>query len=72
LVTELTAAATGEAIPGGDISFAADGTSLGSATTDENGVAAVALPGKYRGGSHTYEAAFAGDDRYEGATASTS
>lgn len=72
LVAELTDASMGTGISDADISFAANGASLGSTTTDEDGVARIALPGRYRGGRHVYEAVFSGNDDYEGSSATTS
>lgn len=46
------------------IDFYADGELIGSATTDGNGVAALNVPPRYRGGRHGFEARFAGDDYY--------
>jgi Tol biopolymer transport system component len=51
-------------IPGRTIEFFADGTAIGTATTDEEGVATIQAPPRYRGGRHTFEAVFAGDDLY--------
>ena len=51
-------------IEGRTIDFYADGTHLGSATTDHDGVAALSPPPRYRGGKHDFEARFAGDDYY--------
>src|SRR5918996_1359935 len=41
-----------------------DGELIGSSSTDDNGVATVALPPGHRGANRTYEAVFEGDDYY--------
>lgn len=46
------------------IDFYGDGDYLGSATTDEDGVAILKAPPGYRGGKHEFRARFAGDDYY--------
>jgi hypothetical protein len=48
------------------IDFYADGRLLGSAVTDQDGIAALANPPK---GKHVFEARFAGDDYYLGSSA---
>jgi len=62
LVARLTDAASGAGVAGKSISFFGDGASLGTATTDDSGRAALALSGKYRGGHHSFRADFAGDE----------
>ncbi len=58
-------------VEGKTIDFFADGETIGSATTDGDGVATLPLPPKLRGGKHTFEARFAGDDQYSGSSAET-
>jgi hypothetical protein len=55
----------------GTIDFAADGKPIGSALTDDDGVATLAVPARYQGGRHAFEARFAGDDFYLGSSATT-
>jgi ABC-2 type transport system ATP-binding protein len=71
LVAELTDAETGAPIAGAEIAFTAGGTSLGSSSTDDEGVAIMRLKGRYRSDDHTYGASFGGNDDYEGSSAST-
>ena len=54
-----------------NLEFFADGEPIGSATTDAGGRATLALPSRYRGGKHTFEAVFRGDDFYKGSTGTT-
>lgn len=57
-------------ISGRTITFYGDGDVLGSAETDEAGVATLPVgAGKFRGGSRTFTAEFAGDDAYEASSA---
>ena len=72
LVATLTDAASGAPLVGQAIAFTADGSSLGSATTGEDGVARLSLPNKLRSGTHDFGASFAGNEDYEGSSASTS
>lgn len=51
-------------LSGRTIEFTADGVAIGSATTDAAGIARLTLAGRFRGGKHTYEARFGGDERY--------
>lgn len=51
------------------IDFYADEEFIGSATTDEKGVANLKLPPRFRGGNHNFEARFDGDDYYAGSVA---
>lgn len=53
-------------IMGRTIDFYSDGELIGSAVTDADGVASVAVPPRHRGANRTYEAVFAGDDFYLG------
>lgn len=71
LVATLTDAASGAAIGGAPIEFFADGASIGTATTDAYGVASMPLEGRNRGGSHTFEGRFAGNEDYTASSAST-
>jgi hypothetical protein len=59
-------------VEGRTIDFYANGESIGSGTTDADGVARLLLPSRYRGGKHTFEARFAGDNEYLGSSAKTS
>ncbi|HYI46006.1 MAG TPA: Ig-like domain-containing protein [Actinomycetota bacterium] len=52
------------------IEFFADGESIGAATTGADGRATLSLPKKYRGGHHSFEARFPGDDDYGPSTGS--
>jgi hypothetical protein len=56
-------------IAGRTLDFYADGQTIGSAITDGNGAANLSLPAGYRGGKHTFEVRFAGDDQYGSASA---
>jgi dienelactone hydrolase len=56
-------------IPGRTVDFYADGQAIGSAITNEDGVATLTAPPGYRGGKHTFEARFEGDDQYMGSSA---
>lgn len=64
LVAVLTDAASGEGLANRSIDFAADGVSLGSATTDATGTARQPLTRRDNQFRKRYEAAFAGDERY--------
>jgi len=55
-------------IAGRTIDFYGDDEPLGSATTDEDGVATLQAPPRYRGGKHDFEARFEGDDYYDGSS----
>lgn len=46
------------------IHFYSDGELIGSAATDADGLASVALPPRHRGNNRTYKAVFDGDDFY--------
>lgn len=59
-------------IEGSTISFYGEGELLGTAKTDEKGVATLPVEGKWRGGSRSFSAEFAGDDIYEPASAEAS
>jgi len=52
------------------LEFFSDSDPIGGAETKENGVARLKIPPRYRGGHHTYEARFNGNDYYELASAS--
>lgn len=56
-------------VPDRVVDFYANGEKIGSATTDGDGVALLALPARFRGGKHIFEARFAGDDEYTGSSA---
>ena len=57
-----------EGIAGVVVEFFADGTSIGTDTTDGQGAAQLDIPARYRGGHHDFEARFAGDDYYRSST----
>jgi len=59
-------------IAGRTLDFYADGNFIGSATTDDSGTARIEVPSRYRGGDHTFEARFAGDDYFHGSSDTTS
>jgi len=56
-------------VPGATIDFYAAGVSIGSATTDADGIATLAVPPRYRGGATEYEARFEGDGEHLGSSA---
>lgn len=58
-------------VAGRAVSFYADGTAIGSATTDEDGVATLPIPKRYRGANHKFEAVFEGDSEYGSASATS-
>lgn len=63
----LTALLTEDAatpMAGRSIVFKANGTEIGTATTDQDGVATLAVPPGYRGGDITFTAEYAGDAFY--------
>ncbi|HWL65554.1 MAG TPA: carboxypeptidase-like regulatory domain-containing protein [Actinomycetota bacterium] len=51
-----------DGLAGRTISFYANSELIGSAVTDANGVAQIAIPAGHRGAKRTFGAAFAGDD----------
>ena len=51
-------------IAGQTIVFTANGSDIGTATTDENGLATLAAPAGYRGGSITFTAIYGGNALY--------
>jgi Subtilase family/Fibronectin type III domain len=61
----------GPGVAGRQVTFFSNGEQIGTATTNANGLATLAnIPGKHRGGHRTFEARFAGNDSYEGSSAS--
>jgi len=52
-------------IAGRAITFTSNGETLGTAITDENGVATLAVPAGARGGNRSYSASFDGDEFYK-------
>ena len=58
------------ALAGQEIVFYADGTEIGRASTNENGVVTLAAPPDYRGGGFNFEARFAGTDNYQASSGS--
>jgi thermitase len=71
-VLEATLTHLGDDTPveGRTIEFYADGDHIGSAVTNEDGVATLRPPPRYRGGRFEFEAIFEGDDFYSGSSAS--
>lgn len=57
-------------ISGRTIQFFVGSELIGSALTDLDGVAVLATPPRFRGGSHDFEARFEGDDSYLGSAGS--
>ena len=62
---------TTSGVAGRSIDFYADGSFVGSAVTDSGGTASLAMPPRYQGGHHTFEARFAGDDYFKGSSGTT-
>ena len=60
------------AIAGVTVTFLADGEVLGSAQTNNQGLANFDLPPKYRNGHHEYRVRFDGNDYYRATSASVS
>ena len=58
-------------IAGRELTFTVDGREIGSARTDENGVATFQVPRKQAGGKREYGTRFPGDAFYRAAGAST-
>lgn len=56
-------------VPGRAIELFADGQAIGTAFTNDDGVARVVLTARLRGGKHSFEARFDGDDAYAPASA---
>jgi hypothetical protein len=71
LVATLTEAVSGAPVSGASIDFSGDGTSLGSGTSNADGIATLPLEGGYRGGHHTFDSIFSGTGSHSGSTAST-
>ena len=67
----LTDLDAGSPIAGRTISFFVKGTEIGTDTTDESGVATLAVPARYSSKKTTFQASFAGDALYLTATDST-
>ncbi len=64
LVARLADLDSDEGISGRLVEFFADGKSIGTATTGDQGRASLDLPPRYQGGHHDFEARFAGDPYY--------
>lgn len=64
--------ADGEPVDGRTVGLSANGEPIGSVVTRTDGAAEFALPPRFRGGSHTFEAVFEGDAAYGGSSAMTS
>lgn len=58
-------------IAGRTIEFYANGESIGDAATDGDGVATLEAPPRFRGGTHVFEATFAGDGWFLGSSATS-
>lgn len=56
----------GPRLGGHEIAFFADGTQIGTARTDHDGVANLTLPPQYRGGRFDFEARYAGNENFLG------
>ena len=70
LTALLTESASGAGIAGRTITFSGDGTTLGTAVTNDAGQATLPVPGRFRGGNHEFTATFAGDTEFQGSTGS--
>ena len=64
LTATLTDADSGAGIEGRTIDFYADGSQIGSATTDSTGTATIEVPPRYRSGRSDFTSTFSGDDFY--------
>ena len=60
----------GPKLGGQEIVFFANGTEIGRATTNADGVATLSAPPDYRGGRFNFEASFAGTDYYSSSSGS--
>ncbi|HYI44877.1 MAG TPA: S8 family serine peptidase [Actinomycetota bacterium] len=69
-VATLTAA-DGTGVAGKTVAFFADGASIGTAVTNEQGRASVSVPPSYRGSKTRFGSCFAGDAGYTGSAAGT-
>ncbi len=72
LIATLTEVGSGNGVAGKEISFFADGISIGTAVTDGSGQARFKPPKPYGAGHRTYRAEFAGDENHGAASAETS
>lgn len=64
LTARLTETGSGEGIAERVVDFYGDGELLGSGVTDGEGYASLQAPPRYRGGEHSFEVRFEGDDDY--------
>lgn len=64
LEARLTDRDSGAGIEGATIHFYADGTLIDQRATDDDGRASAAVPPRYRGARHEFEAVFEGDTNY--------
>ena len=64
LTAILSESDSGAGIGGREIRFYADNVFIGTAVTSGQGIATFEVPAGYRGGSHTFQAAFQGDSAY--------
>ncbi|MDQ3955636.1 MAG: hypothetical protein M3285_08815 [Actinomycetota bacterium] len=62
---------TTSGVGGRSIDFYVDGSFMGSDVTDSYGTASLAVPPRYQGGHHTFEARFGGDDYFKGSSGTT-
>lgn len=67
VVAHLSEIDSGAGIPDRVIQFYADGSFIGEATTDAQGIASLPLPAANRGSKTIFTACFAGDDSYSAA-----
>ena len=71
LTARLSNAASGAPVAGATIHFSGNDADLGSATTNEDGIAAIKAPKGYWGKGVRFTATFDGDGHYESSSAST-
>ena len=65
LVATLSDRDSAVGVAGRIIEFFAEGSSIGTSSTNADGIASTDVPPKYRGERQAYEATFAGDEYYE-------
>jgi len=69
LIATLADGESAAGIEGKEIEFFADGTPIGSAITNADGVATLKPPKPYASGHHSYSASFSGDESHQGSSA---
>ena len=69
LRVHLTSLADGAPVAGRTVELSAGGEALGSVITGADGTAILVAPPRYRGGHHSFEAVFRGDEVYSGSSA---